>query len=144
MTELTDGSGLPSYHLRRYIANQGGIPPGHFSVLSEMTLLLIAPLEAMGYELPERLWPDISSGLLFARFLRDEHGLNSENMPTYVHRFEDLRKPVQPKAYPEWLLPDFRWYFREVWLPTRATGYFLERHPAAIPFLERLLQRLAA
>ncbi|VVT07516.1 hypothetical protein [Erythrobacter sp. EC-HK427] len=133
-----------SFHIRRYLANQGGVPIGHFSVLTEMIFLLIAPLEQLGYELPERLWPDISSGRFFAGFLREEHGLSLRDLPTYVHKFEDDRKPVLAKAYPEDLLPLFRRYFREVWLPTRAPGYFAERDPAALPYLEVLLQRLAA
>jgi KilA-N domain len=37
------------YHLRRYIDNQMNVPKGHFSVLNEITLGLIAPLEAQGY-----------------------------------------------------------------------------------------------
>lgn len=135
---------IQPFHIRRYLANQGGVPVGHFSVLTEMTLLLIAPLENFGYELPESLWPDISSGSMFARFLRIEHGVETDQMPTYVHTFEDSRKPVQPKAYPEWLLPHFRRYFREVWLPTRAVDYFEERDPHALPSLQLLMARLAA
>lgn len=137
-------TGLHSFHIRRYLANQGGVPVGHFSVLTEMTLLLIAPLEDYGYLLPERLWPDISSGSMFARFLRAEYGIETDQMPTYVHTFEDRRKPVQPKAYPEWLLPHFRRYFREVWLPTRAMDYFGDKDPRALPYLKQLLDRLAA
>lgn len=144
MTPSTPGMGNFSYHIRRYLANYGGVPPGHFSVLTEMTFLLIAPLEDFGYPLPERLWPDISSGSMFARFLREEHGIETDRMPTYVKTFEDGRTPVQPKAYPEWLLPHFRRHFREVWLPTRAWAYFAERDPAALPFLKLLLNRYAA
>ena len=33
------------YHLRRYVANHQNVPIGHFSVLTEMTQLLIAPME---------------------------------------------------------------------------------------------------
>jgi KilA-N domain len=32
------------YHLRRYVANQPNVPVAHFSVLTEMTQMLIAPL----------------------------------------------------------------------------------------------------
>jgi hypothetical protein len=53
------GSGKLPYHVRRHVANQQNVPPGHFPVLTEMTLALIAPLEAAGYQLPERLWPDL-------------------------------------------------------------------------------------
>ena len=144
MNSRYPGKGLHSFHTRRYLANQGGVPVGHFSVLTEMTLLLIAPLEEFGYELPESLWPDISSGSMFARFIREEYGLETAQMPTYVHCFEDSRKPVQPRAYPEWLLPHFRRYFREVWLPSRAWDYFEEKDPAALPYIKRLIDRLAA
>lgn len=54
------------YHLRRYVANQPNVPVGHFSVLTEMTQLLIAPMEIMGYTLPEHMLPDISHGKMFA------------------------------------------------------------------------------
>jgi len=139
------GNGAPHrpaelpFHLRRYIANQGNVPAGHFSILTELTLCLIAPMEALGYRIPEKLWPDISSGLMFAKFLRDEHGVDTKAMPTYWHTFEDQRQPVQAKAYPENLLHHFRRHFREVWLPQRAAAYFAERDPAALTYLPRLL-----
>ncbi|MCP2016826.1 hypothetical protein [Qipengyuania citrea] len=144
MTKEPPRKGINSYHITRYLANQGGVPVGHFSVLTEMTFLLIAPLEELGYELPERLWPDISSGSMFARHLREECGIDTDRMPTFVQSFQDGRKPVQPKAYPERLLADFRSYFREVWLPTRAWAYFEEKDPTALPYLKQLLDRLAA
>jgi hypothetical protein len=132
------------YHIRRYLANQGGVPAGHFSILTELTLCLVAPMEALGYHLPEKMWPDISSGMMFAKFLRDEHGIDTKLMPSYIHYFEDGRKPVQANAYPERLLPYFRAHFREVWLPQRAPGYFAERDGLALQYLPRLLGSRAA
>jgi hypothetical protein len=132
------------FHIRRYLANQGGVPAGHFSILTEMTFLLIGPMEMLGYQLPERLWPDISSGKMFARFLREEHGIDTALLPTYIHYFEDGRKPVQAKAYPERLLPHFRAHFRDVWLPQRAPEYFAERDTLALQYLPKLLGQRAA
>lgn len=132
------------YHIRRYLANQGGVPVGHFSILSEMTLLLIGPMEMLGYELPEKLWPDISSGIMFAAFLRKEHRVDTDALPSYIHHFADGRRPVQAKAYPEWLLPHFRAHFRDVWLPKRAADYFRERDAMALQYLPRLLGPQAA
>jgi hypothetical protein len=43
------------YHLRRYVANYQNVPVGHFSMLTEMTQALIAPMEIMGYRLPESM-----------------------------------------------------------------------------------------
>lgn len=126
------------YHLRRYVANQPNVPVGHFSVLTEMTQLLIAPMEIMGYTLPEHLLPDISQGRMYCRWLRDKHGINTDALPSYLHVYEDGRR-VPAKAYPEKLLPDFRSHFREEWLPNRATEYFGRRDRAALEFLPKLI-----
>jgi hypothetical protein len=69
------------YHLRRYVANQPNIPVAHFSILAEMTTLLIAPMEIMGYTLPEHMLPDISSGKMFCKWLRDVHGIDTVPTP---------------------------------------------------------------
>jgi hypothetical protein len=127
------------YHLRRYIANQKNVPAGHFSVLNEITLALIAPLEAEGYQMPEQLWPDISQGKMFAKWLRDEHNVDTNTMPTYAHTFEDFRPAVQAKAYPNAYLAGFRKHFTEVWLPQRAPEYFAQRDPLALKHLPKLL-----
>lgn len=94
------------YHLRRYVKNRGNVPEGHFSVLVEMTQLVIAPMEDQGYSLPEKLLPDISQGRMFCRWLRDNMGINTDRLPTYDHHYEDGRV-VRAKAYPERLLPRF-------------------------------------
>lgn len=126
------------YHLRRYMANMGNVPIGHFSMLNEMTIALIAPLENMGYELPENMIPDISEGKMFCRWLREEKGVDTDSMPTYRHHYEDGRT-VTAKAYPNELLADFRKHFLEVWLFKRSVGYFAERDAKAVPHLQKLL-----
>jgi hypothetical protein len=132
------------FHLRRYIANQQSVPSGHFSVLTEMTLALVAPLEQAGYQLPESLWPDISQGKMFAKYLRDNLGADTDKMPTYTHTFEDGRSAVQARAYPNEYLHIFRSHFTEVWLPKRAEEYFGERDPKAIGYLKAALPEIAA
>jgi hypothetical protein len=133
------GAGKLPYHLRRYIANHQNVPSGHFSVLTEMTLALIAPLESVGYQMPEKLWPDISQGKMFARYLREEFDVDTDSLPTYTHTFEDGRDPVYPKAYPNTYLPIFREHFTDVWLPTRAEEYFAEKDPKALGYLKKAL-----
>jgi|SRR5579862_6064832 len=127
------------YHLRRYITNQKNVPRGHFSVLNEIAIGLIGPMEAEGYTLPETMWPDISQGRIFSNWLRKVKGVNTDDMPGYVHEFEDGRPPVLARAYPNELLAEFRKHFTEVWLISRATAYFQERDPAALTFLPKLL-----
>jgi KilA-N domain len=126
------------YHLRRYVANQPNVPVAHFSVLTEMTQMLIAPMEIMGYTLPEYLLPDISQGRMYCKWLRDKHGIDTDALPTYAHVYEDGRR-VPAKAYPESLLPDFRKHFREEWLPNRAIEYFQRRDGEALQFLPKLI-----
>lgn len=127
------------YHLRRYVANFSNVPVGYFSILTELTQALIAPLELTGYTLPEHLWPDISEGRMFAQWLRDEHGIEPKTLPTYLHEYEDGRKPRPARVYPERLLGEFRRHFREVWLPKRAIDYFREKDKAALAYLPKLL-----
>jgi hypothetical protein len=132
-------AGSLPYHLRRYVTNARNVPTGHFSVLTEITMALIAPLEMIGYVLPERLWPDISQGRMFAKWLRETKGVDTDALPTYTHVFEDGRPSVQAKAYPNEWLADFRRHFLEVWMPQRALDYFRERDATALEYLPRLL-----
>jgi len=136
MSGKVSGGNLP-YHLRRYMANMTNVPNGHFSMLNEMTIGLIAPLEHLGYVMPDKMIPDISEGRMFSGWLR-ENGHNPDAMPSYPHTYEDGRV-VNARAYPIALLPDFRRHFVEVWMGTRCLPYFGERDPRAVPHLERLL-----
>ena len=127
------------YHLRRYVANAQNVPIGHFSILTELTQTLIAPLELMGYTVPEKMMPDISQGRMFCKWLRDKCRIDTDDtLPTYTHVYEDGRR-VEAKAYPETLLATFRQHFREEWLPVKAVPYFKDRDPLALPFLPKLL-----
>lgn len=54
-----------SYHLKRYAQNLQNVPYGHWSMLQEMMIGLIGPMESRGYVLPENLLPDISEGKMF-------------------------------------------------------------------------------
>ena len=126
------------YHIQRYMANRSEIPPTHFSMLNEMIFALIAPLETSGYTLPENLVPDISEGLMFCRWLREEKGIDTNALPTYNHTYIDGRI-VRAKLYPNAVLADFRAHFHKVWLPTKAVAYFQGKDPKALAYLPKLL-----
>ena len=127
-------------HVRRFLMNRSKIPHTHFSMLNEIYLNLFAPLEDQGVIPPDRLMPDISTGRMFSGFLR-QRGIDPTQFPTYEHEFvDDKRPPVNARLYPIELLPDFRRYFNEVWLPTRAELYFREKFPRALPYLPSLHQ----
>lgn len=133
-------SGLPD-HVRRYLINRSKIPPTHFSMLDQMTLRLLAPLEDHGYILPSELWPDISLGRMFSAWLR-EKGHNPATFPTYQHEFTDGRHPVEARLYPNELMTEFNQRL-ESWLRDgRARAYFGARDEDAIYPLDRVIALL--
>lgn len=134
--ELFRSRRLP-FHLRRYQANYQNVPAGHFSVLSAMTQSLIARLDIAGYELPERMWPDISEGMHFAKWIREKDGFDQQEVQRYTHVFEDGRAPVRAYAYPNKHWGDFIHHMEAIWIPKHAWRYFEERDPAALTYLSQ-------
>lgn len=125
------------YHLRRYMANMHNVPYGYFSMLNEITLHLIGPLEQLGYTVSSSQIPDISVGKIFSKYLRD-NGYPVDDYPKYPHSYEDGRV-VQARAYPNKLIGTLREFFVEKWLVNRAEEYFAKRDPAALPYLHNFL-----
>ena len=125
------------YHLRRYMANMPNVPYGYFSMLNEVTLSLIGPLEQLGYTVSSSMIPDISLGRTFSKHLRDL-GHPVDTYPKYPHKFEDGRV-VEARAYPNELIGELRRFFTEEWMRTKSHKYFEERDPQALPYLERFL-----
>lgn len=138
---MANDQNLP-FHIQRYVNNLPNIPIGYTSILMEMTLCVIGPLERLGYTLPERLWPDISMGKMFPRYLATEVGVvDLDGLPRYWHSFDDGRPSVKAIAYPEEWIPYLRRYIRENWMPCRAIAYFEERDPSAGEYVHYLLAR---
>lgn len=137
-------TGWMPVHVRRYMANRAKVPPTHFSMLNEIYLHLIAPLEEANFILPDKMVPDASTGRMFSEFLR-RNGINPNEFPSYTHEFLDGRRPkVQARLYPNEFLADFRKYFHDTWLPGRALDYFRERAPDALPHLQQIVAALPA
>lgn len=125
-------------HIDRYLQNRAKVPYTHFSMLNELTLNLIAPLEQAGYTLPQEMVPDISEGRMFCKWLRDNKGIEPNSFQTYVHSYPDGRN-VPAKLYPIELYEDFRVHFNEVWLKTQAPKYFAARDTNALGYVKTLL-----
>ena len=139
-SQKTSGNNLP-YHIQRHMLNLNRIPAGYFSVLQEMTFILIAPLDQLGYELPEKMLPDISMGRFLCKHLRDQIGIDTDFLPVYVHRFPDGRN-VEAKLYPNEYLAEFRRIIQEEWIVNRAADYFNVRDPQALPYLDKVILTL--
>ena len=125
-------------HVQRYLLNRTKIPPTHFSMLNEMYLHVLAPLEEAGIVPNDQMMPDISAGRLFSDFLRSK-GIDPTEFPRYEHEFTDGRT-VWARLYPIEFLVDFRRYFHDEWLANRAMDYFKDRLPKALPYLRQILQ----
>lgn len=130
------------YHLKRYLLNRGKIPVGYFSVFNEIVYSLIAPLEDIGYTLPDNLVPDISEAKIFCNWLRKEKGIEPKEFPTYTHTYSDGREIPNVRLYPNSLLEDFRAHFNDVWLLQRAQTYFSDKDKTALPYLQKMILQL--
>lgn len=130
------------YHLKRYLLNRGKIPTGYFSVFNEIVYSLIAPLEDIGYTLPDNLVPDISEAKMFCNWLRKQKGIEPNEFPTYTHTYTDGREIPNVRLYPNSLLEDFRAHFNDVWLLQRAQTYFSDKDKTALPYLQKMILQL--
>ena len=127
-------------HIKRYLKNKAKIPPMYFSMLNEIYLGFLAPLEDEGIVPPDSVTPDISTGQMFSRFLK-QRGIDPTKFPTYDHEFVDGTRPtVKARLYPIEHLADFRRYFHEEWLPQKAETYIKAKFPKALPYLPAILQ----
>jgi prophage antirepressor-like protein len=145
----TGGYGIDRYEtpnfIIRYFENYNKIESGHFSVITELYIRLYARFEHVGYKIPNKAWngkeirPDVSVGICFANYLRDNYPSAPKEFRTYTHSFPGGQE-VEARMYPVDLLPIFIKYIDEVWIPNNAEKYFYERDRKALDFLPKLLK----
>jgi hypothetical protein len=130
-------SPLPA-HINRYIENDHKIPSGYFSILQETTLGLVAPLHNLGFVIPSGWVPDISVGLCFCKWLRENKKLDTNSLPTYMHSYQDHRGTMPVKLYPDEYLAECRTWFRQVWLPENGARYFRKKDPSCMQYFDKI------
>lgn len=126
------------YHLERHVLNNHKVPSNKFSVLQEMAIYLLGPMESHGYTMPENLMPDISQAKMLCKELRETLGVDTKSVDKYTHTFPDGRE-VEANLYDIEHLPLFRKLMAERWMPQKAVSYFKPRDPAALPVLDKML-----
>ena len=126
-------------HYRRQAQHAAKVPVGYFSMVSEMCAVFIAPLEEAGAPIEEldKIIPDISLGRMFCGWLRN-NGHDPDTLPTYDHKTPS-GITVKAKLYPEELIPSFRNFVRQSWIPAKANTYLSEKAPTLTHYLPKLL-----
>jgi prophage antirepressor-like protein len=116
---------------------------GFWSMLNKMVELFALPLEHNGFELPDKIIPDISTGILFNKFLR-EKGYDPEKIcKTYTHIYPDGRKIEGVRQYPDSLYPLFTQWFQHEWLQKHCAKYIIKRtDESVLPFLKTTFPNL--
>ena len=133
---------------RRFQLNQKQVPPGYFSVISELFVVIYAALEREGYVLPEKgshgktISPDVAVGQRFTTWLSSAYPEHSAKFCTYTHLFEDGRAISGVKAYENSLLGIFRDYVINVWMREHAGKYFDKVDPGAVPLIRAIVAQL--
>ena len=128
----------------RYNENWNRIDKGYFSVISELFLRLYSQFEREGYEIPNKalnekeIRPDVSVGLVFAKYLRDNYPELANDYKMYSHKFADGNE-FECRQYKNDIIPIFIRFIDTVWLPKYAEKYFKQRDPKALEYLPKLL-----
>ena len=110
---------------------------GYWSMLNKMVELFALPLEFHNVILPDNMIPDISTGMLFNKYLK-EKGYEPEKIcKTYDHTYPDGRVIKGVKQYPDHLYALFTEWFQQDWLKNRCAKYTLERMDfSVLPFMQ--------
>jgi len=130
--------------IQRMLINVNGVNSGYFSVIQEMFQAIHLKLESLGYTIPDsaldgtELRPDVSVGLCFANFLKNYYPTLNTLHKKYTHYFLS-GITVEARQYPDELLPLFREFANNVWIPGKAHNYFKDRDPKALDYLPKLL-----
>ncbi|MGN6437249.1 MAG: BRO-N domain-containing protein [Agriterribacter sp.] len=134
----------PNFILR-YMENYNRVEKGYFSVITELFVRLYARFEHVGYRIPNKAYngkeirPDVSVGICFAKYLRDNYPSVQKEFKKYVHRFPNGQE-VEANLYPIDLISIFIKYVDDVWIPNNAEAYFHERDRKALEYLPKLLK----
>lgn len=128
----------------RYMDNYNRVEKGYFSVITELYVRLYARFEHVGYKIPNKgfdgkeIRPDVSVGLCFAKFLRDNYPSAPEDFKTYKHIYPSGFE-CDARLYPNSLISIFIDYVDFEWIPKNAEKYFYDRDRKALDYLPKLL-----
>jgi len=118
------------YYHDRISLLKDSAPLGHFTIFQEITGLVVDLINA-DLTVNHKTIPDISVGIAWGKHWTDS-GLDAKygQRIQYEHNYPDyypqaLSNPQKPNAYPDAALPEFRLWFKQVYLPTKFPKYIL-------------------
>lgn len=120
------------YHHDRASLLKDSAPAGHFTIFQEITGMVVDLISA-DLTVNHKTVPDISVGLAWGKHwtennLEAQFGkriLYEHNYPNYYP--QSLSNPQKPNAYPDAALPEFRRWFKQVYLLTKFPAYILTK-----------------
>jgi len=121
-----------AYFTDRVTILNDATPEGCFIVFKEVTGMIVDLIRA-GLPISDKTIPDISVGQVWANYWRDK-GLETRfgercgydhYYPSYYPQAKSNPQPAW--AYPEDALPEFRRWFRTIYLPTKYPAYILNK-----------------
>ncbi len=120
------------YHTDRVSLLQNSSPDGYWIIYNEVSGLIVDLITA-SLTVNDKTIPDISVGKHWGAYwaennLDDKYGARIEyfhNYPSYYPQSKS--NPQTPKAYPDAAIPEFRRWFRHVYLPTKFPKYILTK-----------------
>ena len=108
------------------------VPAGYFSIFKESSGLAVDLINA-GLAVNEHTMPDGSVGGTWGRYWK-AHSLSEKygERIKYDHYFpaefpQSASNPQEANAYPDAALPEYRQWFREIYLPTKYPNYILQK-----------------
>lgn len=120
------------YHHDRVSILKDSSPPGHFTIFSEVTGLIVDLITA-NLTVNDKTVPDISVGIAWGKHwsnnsLQTKYG----NRIKYEHNYPEyypqaMSNPQEPWAYPDEALPEFRRWFKSNYLTTKFPSYILKK-----------------
>ena len=137
------GHNGPPLFIRRYNENWDRVAPGHFSIISELTIRVWGRFEQVGHIMANHapdgreLRPDVSVGQRFSAWLKKYHPTVADNYSYYRHW--TVACEFDARQYPNEMLPRYLEFVDTVWLPQYSEPYFRTRDPKALAYLPKLL-----
>lgn len=119
------------FHNERQSLLRNSVPAGYFSVFHEINPLTIDLIHA-NLPVNDKTVPDGSVGSHWANHWKTISHKHEKRIP-YQHDYPDSYRQsqangyIEAKAYPDAALPEFRRWFREVYLPTKFPKYILKK-----------------